>query len=310
MMAGLVRSGLLLLLVAGGSRSLTNTDIESLASAGISADVIQAKIATSECAFDTSTEALVQLKKAGVPNSVLAAMVSRDARPAPAAATMPTPEPPRPVQGAAASGYVERAQVFVARGSWAEAVAAYKAALRANQGDATLHNQLGICYQRMGDAKQARLAYEKAISLKRDYAEAYNNLGTLEHTSGRYEPAIRAYGDAIRIRPTGVFYKNLGQAWLARGDVDQALRAWIEALRIDPNALDPEGAGVVTSAVSQARQYYLFAKLVASRGQVEQALHYIEKAHAAGFKDFTGVERDHDFARLVSDPRYAALKKE
>jgi len=310
MMAGLVRSGLLLLLVAGGSRPLTNADIESLVSAGISADVIQAKIATSECAFDTSTEALVQLKKAGVPNPVLAAMVLRDARPAQAAVTAPKPEPARPVLGAEASGHVERAQVFVARRSWAEAAAAYKAALQTNQGDATLHNQLGICYQRMGDAAQARLAYEKAIALKRDYAEAYNNLGALEHTSGRYEQAIRAYGDAIRIRPTGVFYKNLGSAWLARGDVDQALRAWIEALRIDPSALDSEGVRVETSAVTLARQYYLFAKLVASRGQVEQALRYLEKAHAAGFNDFMGVERDHDFARLVSDRRYAALKNE
>ncbi len=32
------------------------------------------------------------------------------------------------------------------------------------------------------------------------------------------------------------------------------------------------------------------------------------KAHAAGFHEFGKVEADRDFAMLVVDPRYAALK--
>ncbi len=313
MLAGLVRSGLLLLSVAGADHPLTNADVEALVAAGISADVIEAKIATTVCAFDTSTEALVRLKKAGVPNPVLSAMIWRGKRPTPIAGPEPSArsEPEAAPPGSApASGDVRRAQVLVARGAWSEAAAAFEGTLQANPGDASLHNQLGICYQRLGDVKKARAAYERAVSLKGDYAEAYNNLGTLEHTSGRYQRAIEAYERAIRIKPAGVFYRNLGSAWFARGDIDQALRAWVEALRVDPSALSAEGVRVETNAVRLARQYYLFAKLVAARGQVEQALQFLEKAHAAGFKDFTDVERDHDFAQLVSDPRYAALKRE
>jgi tetratricopeptide (TPR) repeat protein len=216
--------------------------------------------------------------------------------------------------GAAADGQsargdvLQRAQVLVARQAWAEAVSAYKDAIAASPRDAVLQNQLGICHQRLGDRKSARSAYNMAIFLNKDYAEAHNNLGTLEHTSGRYKQAISAYGKAIEIRPETVFYKNLGTAWLARGNVDKALAAWNEAIRLDPAGFEKEGVSVASADIDLARQYYLYAKLVAARGEVEKALDYLTKAHAAGFKDFAKLERDHDFATLIGDPRYAALK--
>src|SRR5262249_43950775 len=83
-------------------------------------------------------------------------------------------------------------------------------AIVANSEDAALHNRLGICYQRMGNAKEARRAYKKALDLCADYAEAWNNLGTLDHAGGRYKRAIEAYSRAIRLEPhTAVFHKNL-----------------------------------------------------------------------------------------------------
>ncbi len=203
---------------------------------------------------------------------------------------------------------LERAQVLVARHAWAEAASAYQEVIAASPRDATPQNQLGICYQRLGDVGAARRAYERAIQLKKDYAAAYNNLGTLEHTSGRYRRAISAYDKAIAIKPEAAFYKNLGTAWLARGEVERALAAWSEAIRLDPVAFDGGGVPVGSADVDLARQYYLFAKLVAARGRLDQAFEYLVKAHAAGFDDFTKLERDRDFARVVSDPRYAALK--
>jgi len=209
---------------------------------------------------------------------------------------------------AAPGDVLQRAQVFAARQAWAEAVSAYRDAIAASPRDATLQNQLGICYQRMGDRKSARSAYNMAIHLNEDYAEAHNNLGTLEHSSGRYKQAISAYDKAIKIRPETVFYKNLGTAWLARGNVDKALAAWNEGIRLDPAGFEKEGVSVASADFDLARQYYLFAKLVAARGEIEKALDYLKKAHAAGFNDFTRLERDRDFATLIGDPRYATLK--
>ena len=48
--------------------------------AGLSEDVILSKIATSATNFDTGTEELIQLKDAGVKNSIINAMVQKSGR--------------------------------------------------------------------------------------------------------------------------------------------------------------------------------------------------------------------------------------
>ena len=216
---------------------------------------------------------------------------------------------PAQAKGATAVDTLQRAELLAARQSWDGAIAAYREAIAASPKDAALWNRLGICYQRKGDAKAARAAYKKALDLRQDYAEAWNNLGTLDHARGKYKPAVSAYGKAIQLKPQdAVFYKNLGAAWLARGDVERALEAWNEALRLDPTGLEADAIGVPAAGVTLARQYYLYAKLLAARGETEKALEYLVKAHAAGFTDFGKIEGDRDFATLVVDPRYAALK--
>jgi tetratricopeptide (TPR) repeat protein len=204
---------------------------------------------------------------------------------------------------------VKRAELMAARQDWPDAIEAYRAAIAASPQSAALYNRLGICYQRMGDPRAAREAYRKAIKLDKDYAVAHNNLGTIEHAAGRYKQAVAAYSKAIKLDANdAVFYKNLGSAWLARGQVEKALEAWGEAIRLDPVALDSAAVTVPASGVSIARQYYLYAKLLAARGETEKALEYLTKAQAAGFSEFAKVERDSDFAAIVKDPRYAALK--
>jgi len=204
---------------------------------------------------------------------------------------------------------VKRAELAVAHQSWPAAVDAYKAAIAASPKDPVLRNRIGICYQRMGDAGAARVAYRQAISLDGRYAEAYNNLGTLDHARGKFKQAINAYSKAIQLQPQhAVFHKNLGTAWLARGDVEKALESWNEAYRLDPMAFEGDATKVPGGGVDLATQYFLLAKLLASRGELEKALDYLTKAQAAGFAEFAKVEKDSAFAAIVKDPRYAALK--
>jgi hypothetical protein len=54
---------------------LTNQDVIELLKVGMSSEVVAAKIKTSTCKFDTSPTALKELKSAGVPDSVILAMV-------------------------------------------------------------------------------------------------------------------------------------------------------------------------------------------------------------------------------------------
>jgi len=55
--------------------SLNNSDVVGLVKAGISAEIIIAKIKTASCSFETSPTALKELKDASVPDNVILAMV-------------------------------------------------------------------------------------------------------------------------------------------------------------------------------------------------------------------------------------------
>jgi hypothetical protein len=65
--------------------TLTNNDILTMTKAGLSAETIIAKISTSRTAFSVDTQGLVALKQAGVPDTVITAMLhaSHDTVPAP-----------------------------------------------------------------------------------------------------------------------------------------------------------------------------------------------------------------------------------
>jgi hypothetical protein len=68
-----------------------NADVIRMVNAGLSADVILAKIESAETDFDTSTDALVALGEAKVPESVIKAVLARPGKTATAAKPEATP---------------------------------------------------------------------------------------------------------------------------------------------------------------------------------------------------------------------------
>ncbi|MCX6538163.1 MAG: hypothetical protein NT151_04410 [Acidobacteria bacterium] len=60
---------------AAAAQTLTNTDITAMVKAKLPAVVILAKIRSSPCKFDTSTNALIKLSEAGVPPDVITAVM-------------------------------------------------------------------------------------------------------------------------------------------------------------------------------------------------------------------------------------------
>ena len=56
-------------------------------------------------------------------------------------------------------------------------------------------------YEAKSLASQAAAAYRRAIELKSDYAEAALNLGIVLQEAGDADAALRAYGQAYRLRP-------------------------------------------------------------------------------------------------------------
>jgi hypothetical protein len=88
----------LLLNPLGGTPSsaqevLTNDSVIGMVKAGLSESVIISKIRTSERKFDTSTDGLIKLKAAKVPDKVIEAMVTGGAAPAGASAAASQADP-------------------------------------------------------------------------------------------------------------------------------------------------------------------------------------------------------------------------
>lgn len=62
----------------GSAKKLTNEDVVKMVQAGLSSDLIIAKIKRSQQEFDTSPSALSELKKLGVPNEILLVMLESE----------------------------------------------------------------------------------------------------------------------------------------------------------------------------------------------------------------------------------------
>jgi hypothetical protein len=71
--------GSVITIPAQAQQGLTNTDIIKMQSAGLNDSVILSSVNSQPAAYDTSADGLIALKKAGVSDAVLAAMISRTA---------------------------------------------------------------------------------------------------------------------------------------------------------------------------------------------------------------------------------------
>jgi hypothetical protein len=100
---------------------LDNAAIVKLASAGLAPDVIVLKIQRSQTAFDTTTDALIALKNAHVPDVVIGSMVLKTDAPAPPppAPTPPPAAPPPPAPPIAASTCAMVRFYSLGTGGWA-----------------------------------------------------------------------------------------------------------------------------------------------------------------------------------------------
>jgi tetratricopeptide (TPR) repeat protein len=204
--------------------------------------------------------------------------------------------------------FVQRAAVQVARGRFEDAVEEYRQALEVQPYDATVHNKLGICYQRLKQDAMARREYDRALELDPGYAEVWNNIGTLEQSRLRFKAAVRAYKKAIDTKPgLANSWKNLGSAYLALGQAEQAFEAYQEAFRLDPTILENQAPGVPVAGIDVATQSFYLAKLLATNGQTDAAIDFLRRAKDAGFHDFDRVRSDPAFKAVVADPRFAEV---
>jgi tetratricopeptide (TPR) repeat protein len=223
--------------------------------------------------------------------------------PAQNTSTTPTPSPARPVLSAQ-----ERADIFMARKMYREAIDTYKEAPET----ALLMNKIGIAYHQLTDLAAAASYYTRAVKLDSKYADAMNNLGTVYYSRGSYRRAIGQYKRALRIKPQSASYlSNLGSAYFARKQVDLGEEYYQKAMAIDPDVfMNHNGTGTVVrdrSVGDKPTFYYILAKIHAKAGKYDEALNYIRKALEEGFKERHKFTDDPEFAGLQKDPEFQKI---
>jgi tetratricopeptide (TPR) repeat protein len=207
----------------------------------------------------------------------------------------------------------ERADIFLARKSYADAVDYYHRALK-QQGysNAVLWNKLGIAYQLDMDYGLARKAYKEAAHRRADFAEPWNNLGTTYFLQNKCRKSLKYYEHAIKLSPESAsFHMNLGASYSKLKRYPQAIEQYRAALKIDPDVLNEHAP---TAAVVQARGtdvefYFYLAKVFASLARPDDSVRYLRRALEDGFKDLKRLDGDPDFQKISKYPAYVELRK-
>jgi tetratricopeptide (TPR) repeat protein len=134
-----------------------------------------------------------------------------------------------------AQPHQERARALMRKGMYAQAVAEYTEAIRANPQDALAYRERGLAYRRMQDYDKAIADYTEAIRLDPKDVVAYNNRAAAHYVKGEYDQAIADATEALRLEPKyPLAFKNRGIAYAAKGDSKKAVEDYSEAIRINP----------------------------------------------------------------------------
>jgi tetratricopeptide (TPR) repeat protein len=233
----------------------------------------------------------------------------QEGQPAPPSATAgqahETPANPRPLS------FEERADIYMARKSYEEAVDYYNRALKqAHFANAIVWNKLGIAHQQLQNFPASRKAYNQAIRHQKNYAEPLNNIGTTYFMEKKYGKSVKYYLRALKLSPDSASYHlNLGTSFLHMKQYKESVEEYRTALNLDPNVLTQHSAfGTTIEARGADPEYYFYlGKVFASLGRVEEAVRSLRRALEDGFKDRKRILDDPDFMKISQNPAYVEL---
>jgi tetratricopeptide (TPR) repeat protein len=210
----------------------------------------------------------------------------------------------------------DRADIFMARKSYDDAVDYYQRALKQPAISAELKgaiwNKLGIAYQQLQNYDQARKAYKQSISLRPDFGEPWNNMGTTYYLLNKAKKSVKYYLHAIKVNPnSSSFHMNLGTSYYKMKKYKEAVDEFQTALTLDPAILSERSSGgtVMQTRGADANFYYLLAKTFARQDRADEAIRYLRRAFEEGFKVDKRLEEDPDIKKISKNPEYIELIK-
>jgi tetratricopeptide (TPR) repeat protein len=234
---------------------------------------------------------------------------AQEAQPAPPPATagqaLESPAKSRPLS------FEERADIYMARKSYEDAVDYYNRALKqAHFTNAAVWNKLGIAHQQLQNFSASRKAYNQAVRHRKNYAEPLNNIGTTYFMEKKYGKSVKYYLRALKLSPDSASYHlNLGTSYLHMKKYKESVDEYRTALNLDPNVFQQRSPfGTTIEARGADPEYYFYlGKVFASLGRVEEAVRSLRRALEDGFKDRKRILEDPDFIKISQNPAYVEL---
>ena len=96
-----------------------------------------------------------------------------------------------------------------------------------------LYNIVGVANAGLMRFEAAIKAYEQALKIKPDYSEVYNNMGAAQNAKGDPESALASFKQAVLIKPDyAEAYNNIGLAFSVKGETKAAITSYKKAVSI------------------------------------------------------------------------------
>jgi non-specific serine/threonine protein kinase len=191
--------------------------------------------------------------------------------------------------------HVALGHVYGDRYDYGRAAEEFREATRLEPDNAHAWDELcwALGYQEPPDALAAEKAGRESIRLQPSLLGAYYHLGRALILQRRYPEAVAAFEQAKELDATfSTADLGLAQVYLAQRDYDQALAVLLK---------QPEWRR------RTAVNLFWLSAAYAGHGNKDKALATLEKAFAAGYRDFAAIDASPYFSSLRSDPRFQQL---
>ncbi len=190
----------------------------------------------------------------------------------------------------------------------------YREAVR-KKASAEYYNKIAISEIMLRHLPEAEKAARKAVRKDKHMAEGWNNLGVTYYMRRKYEDAIHTYARAISLRPESAsFHNNMAAALMDSKEFDRAMLEYRKAFELDPSFFERQSQNGISahmgSPQDRAQFAFVMAKLFASSGDLDRALHFLRSAIEDGYPKIDDVYRDKAFAPVRNDERFVALMKD
>lgn len=210
--------------------------------------------------------------------------------------------------------YLRQGGLRLERAQYREAREYLDKAISLNAKSDRAYNLRGIASLNLNDFHEAEADFREAVRLNPAYSEAFNNLGALYFLQHKFESAEETYKKALSLKPDSAATNySLGTLLMLQGQREEGARLLAHGIELDPDYLTTHkflAAGVPSSGEDVSELYLTFARLYASKGDADRTLEFLQRAKAAGFRDWSKIAGEKEFKDVRADPRIKKFLEE